>query len=440
MASPMTSPLPLRKFRATRAALLYLALLTACASTPPPPPPPPPLLTALKFDSLLRPGPLLAGGACISTSTELVAAITLRAALLHEAPAANWQTARRQADLIASSEGPWLLSPKLLDPLRIAFGPLSAPWQSEDRPSLAIRGATTGLSAVLPDSPWQLALLLHASDSKTIKLAIELEQTGAFEVAVFTWPEDQSLVNLLLPYQLWAPEAKNSFGPVLLQLERRPGVPKLSEAELRRISELRCESPPETSASAPMRPASSLSPQVLELARRALTGSAFQRRGALASLTQSLGASLSEQLSICASDESLAALVNATFAKPREDLGLALEQAGLAGLSEAHFGNALEPAQLAAITAFSGALATAPARLNDIVSTARSLDELRADLIAENLAALEEPNERTRCLAWRFLKSYQRAPENYEPTAPAADRRLALDAWQARQNAETQSP
>lgn len=403
----------------------------------------PRLAPRCELETVLRPGPALASGAILSSEVEVYGRVhfTIRA-LLVRPEGFDWQDLSRSARSLASSSESLLLAPRKLRGLESAFleGPelpslplVSSQALYETQSLLLLETAASGISlrrrSNARDRPI-LEILAERRSNQQSLLSIELKEAEAFEIAVLNWPDNAAGLAILVPMKLLASEpGQANLGPLCIILTRAPlplTLSSLEQASLADLKKRRPSQPPVLREGGGRR---WMTERAVELAKQACAHSPDQRRGALLSLAQGLGATLTERLCASSTDERLQGIVKGGFGAAGSDLALDFERASLETLHDAHFRAALSSTDLAALQSFAGALLESPARLDELVTAAASLRELRDALQAENQRALDDSSERTRVLAFRYLRGRGLAPPGYDPLADAAERKQVNQAW-----------
>ena len=175
---------------------------------------------------------------------------------------------------------------------------------------------------------------------------------------------------------------------------------------------------------------------------------AFRERGgrsALLLLADEAGAPLTADLVLFAEDELLAELAEVAFASDDQEssasadlgaLGWRLERAAWTLLCRRASEDALAAEGRAALLRFAGALGRFPDALLDAVAASTDEAELRARILAEQLAFLEDPDPSARLRAHEWLQAVGAAVEGYDPLAERDARRAALRAHAAAREAQ----
>lgn len=162
------------------------------------------------------------------------------------------------------------------------------------------------------------------------------------------------------------------------------------------------------------------------------------RRGALAFLAQMSGASLAGDLAIDAGPEALASFAPALAERLRgksggergpASLGWALESCAYGWLAARALDEKHPPAPelQALLLVHAGELGRFPDMLRDAVQECDGLAALERRLVEENRIFLEDSDPGSRLRAFEWLRDRGAAPEAFDPLAPAAERRAALD-------------
>ncbi|MCB9897682.1 MAG: hypothetical protein H6825_06745 [Planctomycetes bacterium] len=162
------------------------------------------------------------------------------------------------------------------------------------------------------------------------------------------------------------------------------------------------------------------------------------RRGpALVYLASSTGARLAEDVALAGDSLLVSDVAHDVLAEPVTDaeLGFRLERSALLRLADRAENGEMPPAQDALLTLGAGQLARDPAVLTELVAQAVDLADLRALLVDENLAFLEDAEPSARVRAYDWLDARDLAPAGYDPLGPRDERRAALDAWLEQEDA-----
>jgi hypothetical protein len=168
-----------------------------------------------------------------------------------------------------------------------------------------------------------------------------------------------------------------------------------------------------------------------------------EQRSALFLLAQEGGAPLAEELALSA-DERLLGSVCETVARAARapgapadgpELGWLVERAALDGVRDLAREGDLPPATQVLLVRRSGGVARSLGTFFALVDASQSLGELEQRFRQENLDLLEDSSPATRARAYEWLAERALAPAGYDPLAPAAERRAALDRAAAAANA-----
>lgn len=155
-------------------------------------------------------------------------------------------------------------------------------------------------------------------------------------------------------------------------------------------------------------------------------GERAKRRATLLALARRGDAPMAEEVALAAADDLVA---KAARAVATTDLsGWAIERAALCAI-RSELGAGDPSASLAEILGRRGGAAGRSAdAFFALADRASSLEELDRLLVAENEALLEDASPAMRVRASEWLARRGRAPRGYDPLAPAAERRAALEA------------
>jgi hypothetical protein len=160
-------------------------------------------------------------------------------------------------------------------------------------------------------------------------------------------------------------------------------------------------------------------------------------RGALAYLSGASGAKLTEAVVLVA-DEALIQVIARTAAEKaselqksdRANVAWLLERTTIAaiGAQAANAENPLSAGVYAALSTYAGEPGRQIDSLRALIAQSNGTADLGNRLIAENLIYLEDASPASRVRAYDWLKSRGLAPADYDPLAPARQRRAALEA------------
>jgi hypothetical protein len=164
-------------------------------------------------------------------------------------------------------------------------------------------------------------------------------------------------------------------------------------------------------------------------------GQRDRRRSALAYLGQVTGAHLAEDVALAASDAALHTIVERAQSKLDETeerpdaaaLGLTLERASYEVAFEFLRSRDASPGLEGMILRHTGEVGRHMALLSEFVENARSLDDLQARLVDENIIFLEDSSPASRVRAYDWLTQIGKAPPGYDPLASRKERRAAMN-------------
>ncbi len=165
-----------------------------------------------------------------------------------------------------------------------------------------------------------------------------------------------------------------------------------------------------------------------------LLQSPTHKQRALLHLAQKTGALLIEDMALSASDlvlDYLAhAITNEHLSGPPVEadvLGWRLEKAAYQFLTRAVSSDPASPDFEAILIRHAGEVGRHPAVLGELVSDAKSIDDLRQRLLLENFIYLEDISPAARARAFDWLAVQGQAPEGYDPLASLTERRRVLN-------------
>jgi len=170
----------------------------------------------------------------------------------------------------------------------------------------------------------------------------------------------------------------------------------------------------------------------LETAARLLSQTG-QRRSALMFLADQADAPICLDVILTADDETLGRLCEAiarqgaAIPHDREPLGWLLDRTTLETMTELLAGGKLPPELAAVMVDHTGQAGRNAASMQQVLRGASSHADLQARLVAENLIFLEDSSPAARVRAFDWLGVQGRAPADFDPLAPARQRRQALD-------------
>lgn len=168
-------------------------------------------------------------------------------------------------------------------------------------------------------------------------------------------------------------------------------------------------------------------------------------RSAVITIAQSAGASIGEELALVATEEDLADFVRyaaerrqAEPARTPEELGWVVERRAISWLlTRLDSEEEPLPAELQAVLIRAGgALAASPDLFTEVLEASSDLADLRARIVAENRAALEDARPAPRVRGFDWLEASGLAPEGFDPLADRDARREALERSEELEGAE----
>jgi len=185
---------------------------------------------------------------------------------------------------------------------------------------------------------------------------------------------------------------------------------------------------------APAPAAPGVAPDLL-VAREALVEPA-RFRTALLALGRTTGARGAEDLALGADDACVERTAAAVAAALRSfpgnasspDLGWIVERAALTAVGPYLAVKESDPALFAIALRRAGAVGRLPATLAAVLDAATDLDDLERRLEAANVDVLDDPYPLLRVQAHEWLSARGLGPAGYDPLAPGAERRAALEA------------
>lgn len=169
-----------------------------------------------------------------------------------------------------------------------------------------------------------------------------------------------------------------------------------------------------------------------------------KRRGAIAHLAGSGGASLALDVALVADDALLVEFANhlaADGVAPQVDgtqgglarLGWFVETSAIKLLAARLGADGLSPELEAVLLRHTGQAGRFPGTLEDAAASSADLASLRARIVEENRIFLEDSSPSARLRAYDWLAVRGAAPEGFDPLAPAEERRAVLAALRAAQ-------
>jgi hypothetical protein len=165
------------------------------------------------------------------------------------------------------------------------------------------------------------------------------------------------------------------------------------------------------------------------------------RRNALAFLGRRTGAAATEDVALSGADELVAAVAERA-ANTAANLNSPLNTATLGWMLEENTLNVLgerlavgqPPSSVEGLLArHTGQVGRDRSFLKEVVARCRSLDELNAQVVEENMIFLEDNSPVARVRAYDWLVGKGLAPEGYNPLDERDERRAALSRWRSGQ-------
>ena len=427
--------------------LLSTALVVSCASSgsPEPEAPPAPPPGSLVWDA--RPGPVLGQG-----EAEPPAMGTPYAA-------ARLELAWRSDAAAADAESPPLPEVPSGQPLDLAARLILTPGESDPWSAVSRRAAEVRYVADLPSgAPGALGesvdvLQLACPAGATAEVRVESDAAqGPIELRLGARPDGghEVVCALRAPDGTWeellldAPLAVD--GPTTAFAFRADGDPPgtwwitlsaIGFDALRDPESMRSAAQERLSLHA--QPTSGPDAATSDSEREARIASAVlateneaSRRSALVYLTEACDASLAGDLALVAADDDLDSLLQdwrerlGTERSP-EAIGLSLERAAARFASKALSGEDPPIELRSLLLVHTGELARAPGAVVALADAATSIDQLKAAIVEENLAALTDGDPAVRVAAFEWLARREAQPVGYEPLAGRDERRRALE-------------
>jgi hypothetical protein len=157
------------------------------------------------------------------------------------------------------------------------------------------------------------------------------------------------------------------------------------------------------------------------------------RRGAIARLAILTAARITLAVATAADDDMLDLLV-AKLAEGRtgpvagENIGLTLERTTWKFLADQMSGTGFPDALAAIAVEYAGEAGRFAAVIDDVATSARSLEEIDARFVAQNRSLLEDRSPSSRVRAFEWLTARGIAPAGFDPLGPLAERKKALRA------------
>lgn len=194
-------------------------------------------------------------------------------------------------------------------------------------------------------------------------------------------------------------------------------------------------------------------PSLMETQSRALRAGvdaidALQNpRGTLIFLSENLDSDLALDLALTAEDDQIQEWLGTLQEEfrefrdlPLEDaepgtLGWALERTALTLIADRLDRDELSDALRGTLIRNVGEVGRSAPAIRGIVQRATTTEEMNAELVVENRAFLDSSEPASRVRAYDWLAARQLAPTEYDPLAPRAERRTALDADRERRRA-----
>ena len=393
-------------------------------------------------------------------------------AALERQPADLLDPISTRANLIASSGRgqPWMAVPRLLEGTRV--GPAPAVLAGTRSAPLGERSAD-----IPPGSTWAISVGDPRTDSgppasltswRHVGILVKNEGHDAGEKAVH--------VRIAVVKEDWAPPEQEpdegpgatdagpkwgtlelrrevvvledlgaDAGPLLISIPFRfEGSPGESVAAIIEAAEGPPGTPPpeEKGSSAPW-------PSAVRIEPTAATGEApdpaiaalsstFHRRRALLFLARAGGSRFAEDI-VLSSDETALARIAAKViegagdgkggVRPRAEIDLGwLAESGCLEAAAALLAEGKLPEGLKAILSIhAGEAGRDPSVLIEILRSASGRDDLARRILEENRIALEDPSPAARLRAFDWLGARGAAPAGFDPLAPAAERKAALE-------------
>lgn len=165
-----------------------------------------------------------------------------------------------------------------------------------------------------------------------------------------------------------------------------------------------------------------------------------ERRSALVFLADRCGAPLALDVALVAQEaelDELARRIRARAADPGDRLatGWKIESAAWEFLGNRATDTPLAPELSGILARHGGEAARLAGGVEDLLRGCDSVETLRARLVEENRILLQDASPASRVRAYDWLVACGRAPDGYDPLAPLAERRAALDALEERNEA-----
>ena len=110
-------------------------------------------------------------------------------------------------------------------------------------------------------------------------------------------------------------------------------------------------------------------------------------------------------------------------------LGFALQRSAFLVLADAMREEQPSPQIFALVSIHAGGMH--PELLDEAVKRSTSLEQLRQNLILDNLIFLQDSSPRPRVRAYDWLVLHDQEPEGYDPLAEAQERREAIERFKA---------
>ncbi len=362
------------------------------------------------------------------------------------------QSLGSRATLVVSSEEerPWQATPRQLADVRIISGTGAS--NLAGALAEAPAGVVTplgrissvvqpGLTALVTlDRGAELGpVLVHVtprageSGEQLLEIAVASEAPGrGREIVLTEWPADldgDGTIVLRIPPAAGRTSRRDTF----LVLTTRRADPDGGDAEGMRAAQavLSGEAGPATRPVGMALPGSS---DVAFSGAIAALQTPGTRRAALAFIARETQASLTEEVALSADDELLETLAarladrwSAGHPTPTA-LAFELERETLTALAEMEDAGTLPPEMRTLLVLHAGEAGRRAASLEEALGSARSLEDLRSHLAAENAIYLEDNDPAARVRAFEWLAARGMAPHGYDPLAPAESRRAALEA------------
>ena len=419
-----------------------LALASACAAPPEAPPPPPALLASDHFAGSIHTGPLAVQAGAHPSPPRWY---ELRFAYAEQAPDVEGKplsACARQVFVAGGGDPIRSRSPLALGIVCIeAPGTLPATSAELVRVEPAWPETTTCWRAEIdrtvydpPRTSWS-SIEIELSPPSDLAIVLESRDALSEHLVLDPRPSDGApALRLFLP----APRVRAPAGGFVLELRavEPPPAGRAAVAEESARGAIAASVARARTGSAPVSNADGFRFEISS-ALRSLADEDLLRP-ALAFLAQASGAEAAGDLVIGAEPAALASYAAASNARlkgsdldPRspESLGWILESETYRWLAAraADGLRPIEPAFEALLLVHTGALGRFPDLVEEAVDGSGSLADFRARLVEGNRIFLEDADPSARLRAFEWLQGRGEAPEGFDPLAPLAERRAALE-------------